>query len=867
MSVPKPSANLEGHCAVVRDGTLYFLSGDAFQSLELKKHARWRKEKSGVPVKGAACVQAGNDDLYVIGGTTTDDNYSGLQRYSFSSKSWETLPLVVDVMQGRTEHSAAYLQDSNSIFVYAGSQPEAPSYLSSQTFLISLEKGNNIQAFTSMGAPTANLPILLPFNSSHAVMAGGSPLSNEIWLFSTAGGFERFPVDTAGPLDGASRGTIIDGSDGSKVLQIYDFSASPNNVTQIVLLGEDGQPGYTGQPVGSQQRRKRDLTLQDWPEYDDSNAPTQTRSDCGVAQSADNVAIVAGGSEEMPLAMFDQDENSWVDADKFFSSRQQPLQASQSSRVSASTPTATSSASASATDTANPIAGDGKAHDRMLRTLGITLGVLCGIAAVFIIVLLYLRWRKMQQRKREGYLDEKNGEARMSFQDRGASFMKEAGGSINEISPPPPKPWYGQSNDSQDGSRSSLAIIAGKFGNKRNTNGHAPKQSYDSTTPLRRGKSSRSQPERVEMVDIEKRPPPVERKPLPRTAGTADATVGATGASLLGADLANQEVSDRRNRSSGWSKYFATSHPTGSDGLGHLPSAYLKPDAQSDGSFYSTDRHISQPSRIPSSALVPPLDIDFSKTIDGQRLSHVTSGSPAFNDSREDLARRGSVGNLGVPEGQKGLIVDPGRPRSQSESLASSYNRSTMSSNLTSDFFADSGATPWTPTSTSFKDHLISRPPSSNYTNSIYEQRVPSRGKSAGFFPGPGTSYRPSRTKMSHNAAPSSEWASPQAKPAALALHRPAEDRESTMTVFPKGTPSAYYGDPQPQARPGAAAPSTLAPQRPPEARESTMTLFPKGVNSTYYAERQPLSGPTKPVNSDLGWLNLGLNNGSQTRL
>lgn len=827
MSVPKPSANLDGHCAVVRDQTLYFLSGNSFQSLELKKHAEWKKEKAGVPVTGATCVQAGNDELYVVGGTTDDDSYSGLQRYSFSSKSWTTLPLVVDVMRGRTDHSAVYLEDSNSIFVYAGSQPDAPSFLSSQTFLISLEQGNNIQAFTSMGAPTANLPILLPFNSSHAVMAGGSPINTEIWLFSTAGGFAQFPVDTTGPIKGAARGTIIDGSDGSKVLQVYDFTPSPNNVTQIVLLGAGGQPASTGQTVGSQGRRKRDLTLQDWPAYDDENAPTATRSDCAVAQAASNVAVVAGGSEKMPIAMFNQDENSWIDVDKFFSSRQQPLRPSSTSDGSASTPTSSPSASASASDAPNPVAGNGSAHNRMLRTLGITLGVLCGIAAIFIIVLLWLRWRKLKKRKQEGYLDEKNGETRLSFQDRGASFMKEAGGSMSDLQAPPSKPWNGQ-NDSQDGSRSSLAIIAGKF-NKRNTNGHAAKPSYDSTTPLRRGKSNAStHPERVELVDIEKRPPPVERKALPRSAGSADATAGVTGASLLGADLANNEMSDRRNRSSGWSKYFATSQPTGADGLGHLPSAYLKPDTKSDGSFYSNDRGVSQPSRIQSSALIPPLDIDFSRTVDGQRLSHVTSGSPAFNDSREDLARRGSVGNVGVHEGQKGTIVDPSRPRSQSESLASSYNRSTMSSNMTSEFFNDSGATPWTPTSTSFKDHLISRPPSSNYTNSIHEARVPSRGKSAGFFPGSGTSYRPARTKMSHTAAPSSEWASPQAKPAALET-----------------------------------------PQRPAEGRESTMTVFPKGVSSTYYSERdkQQIAGAGKPVNSDLGWLNLGLNNNSQSRL
>ena len=391
------------------------------------------------------------------------------------------------------------------------------------------------------------------------------------------------------------------------------------------------------------------------------------------------------------------------------------------------------------------------------------------------------------------------------------------------------------------------------------------------------------------MVDIEKRPLPVERKPLPRAAGTADATAGVTGASL-GADLANQEVSDRRNRSSGWSKYFATSQPTGSDGLGHLPSAYLKPGAAEDGSFYSSG--VSQPSRIPSSALVPPLDIDFSKTIDGQRLSHVTSGSPAFNDSREDLARRGSMGALTIPEGQKGTIVDPNRPRSQSESLASSYNnRSTMSSNLTSDFFNDSGASPWTPTTTSFRDHMVSRPPSSNYTNSIYEARVPSRGKGAGFFPGSGASYRPAKSKMSFSAAPSSEWASPQAHGGA-----PQLPRESTMTVFPRdfddnAPPTSGLPPPQlptinaPQpprestmtvmprdfddnvpAPPGWAPPHgqdfALPPPKEKEGRESTMTVFPKGVPSAYYASAPPKG----QAQSDLGGFNFGLNN-SSTRL
>ena len=303
-----------------------------------------------------------------------------------------------------------------------------------------------------------------------------------------------------------------------------------------------------------------------------------------------------------------------------------------------------------------------------------------------------------------------------------------------------------------------------------------------------------------------------------------------------------------RSRSSGWSKYFATSGPTGPNGISHLPAAYLKPhtaSATTYGSEYSNSHTPSLPSRIPSSALVPPLDIDFSRTIDGQRLSHVTSGSPSFSDSREDLARNGSSTNLTL--GQKGLIVDPNSDRRSQISghSLSSYNRTTISSNLTNDFFNDSGNTPWTPVSTTFKDLVNnSRPTSSNYTNSVIEPRVPSRGKgSGGFFPGAGTSYRPAaKTKLGSTAAPTSDWAAPnpatthtttgaqQAPPPGLKITKPAEDRDSTMTVFPRGVPSAYYAN-RMDAR-----------KSPPPAQRSNQ----------------------KAMVSDMSWLNLGLGSGNQ---
>jgi len=813
MSAPIPPSDLEGHCSTIYDETLYVLSPDSFLSLPLKEKAKWSQRPMGVPVMGPACVQAGEGadaGLYVIGGKTSKSGYNGMQKYNFAQQSWETLPVSVDVLSSRTDHSAAYIADTQQILVYAGSQPDAYSYLSSQTFLVSTQSPYELLAFTS-SAPPGNLPLLQTWDTGHAVMLGGSDFNTEIYTFGPSDGWLPLGTNLTGPLDPSARATLIDGSDGSKVLQMYDMSTNPNSVSQVVLLGAGGQTAYTGQTVGtapSSRKRKRDLTLDSWPPYNDNNAPSVTRTDCGVAQGSDGMAVISGGSSEAPVAIFNQDRNSWVDVDKFFDSKQQqPLKPTKSSSVAKSTPSSTMSSSPTSSTTAAATSGSGEsAHDRMLRTLGITLGVLCGIAAVFIAVLLFLRWRKLKKRKQEGYLDEKNDGARMSFADRGASFMKEAGGSINGLAPPN-KAWNDSQNTSNNGSHSSLAIIAGKFGgNKRSTSGHEPKASYDSTAPFFK-ETNGGEP--MEMVSLDEKR--VERKPLP--GGPPPAPPALYGPNLTPSD-ANRMSTDsgRGNRSSGWSKYFATSQPTGPNGISHLPSAYAQTNKLSDASLYSNDRNMSQVSQIPSSALVPPLDIDFSKTVDGQRLSHVTSGSPAFNDSREDLARGGS--NL-APQGQQGLIVDPYSRRSGTENIA------TLST-TTSVYNHDSNPTPWTPTSTSFKDHLVSRPPSSVYAPS--EPRVPSRGKNGGgFFPGSGTSYRPStRSKMGSNAAPSGEWASPT-KPLSVPnrFSKPAEDRDSTVTVFPKGVPSAYY------------------------------------------AGRDKDSEQAKPVNSDLGWLNLGLGGGS----
>lgn len=905
MPIPEPKQALEGHCSAIDNNTLYVYSPSGLQSLQLKENATWVEEKSGKSVTGATCVKATSGDdpaLYVIGGETDDEEYTGLQRYVFGTKSWETLSPPGFDLRGRTNHSAAYLSHPEAILVYAGSTPEAPSLLSSQTFLISTTEPYNIESFVSGSAAPANQPILLPWNERQAVMTGGSSFSNVIYTFDRESGWQQLGTNLTEPLEPGVRANVIQGIDGSKVLQTYDMASSPNKITQTVLLLAGGETAPNGQIIGqksSSNNQKRDLTLEDWPNYNSTNAPSASRSDYAVAQDPEGMVVLSGGNEDEPVAMFDQNENSWVDAGKFFGAQkmenQQPLMPSTTSE---STPSATSSAEPEASTTVASITGGPTAHEKSMRTLGITLGTLCGIAALVLIALLYLRWRKSKKAKiaaAAGNDDEKrdrNGE-RLSFVDRGASFMKEAGGSATDLGAPPRHRF----EPNAAGSHSSLAIIGGKFGNKRNS--QAPRGSFESTTNLVKDKNGG---EPMEMMDIGEKnnhlSPHGNNAPIP--------------------SLNVLAASPEDRRTSGWSKYFSTSQPKE---LEHMPAAYTK-DRESVASQWpsSNAQSTSDVSRIPSSILVPPLDVDFSKTVDGQRLSNVIAHSPSFADSREDLASRGST-----VQGQQGQIEDGDRPISGTNTV-SSYDRSTMSS----DYYNNMSTinSPWTP----FSNGNEQRPTSSVYTESIADRRIPSRAArsqgGSGFFPGSGNTPRvPAKLKISHEPKESAEWPSANGaskdspllnSPPAMrspAYPPPAHDRASTATVFPHQAPgnrwtanvskdtlmSLEFAPPRAPglmggAKPAAARDSTVTvfpnedssgnwsanskanlgdELKPPGAlgdarvandRDSTLTMFPRGVPSAYYANRpkevDDAEAGKKPMDSDMSWLNLGDNAG-----
>ncbi|KAK8196544.1 hypothetical protein M8818_006709 [Zalaria obscura] len=891
MSAPEPKATLEGHCSAINDNTLYVLSPDSFQALPLKENATWSSLPTGESVTGPACVMGvpnGDESqaaLYVVGGTSSDSNYAGLQRYFFANQTWETLTPPTMDMQGRTNHSAAYLNDTSSILVYAGSTPQSESDLSSQTFVLSATAPWAIEAFTSK-APPANLPILLPWNSSHAVMTGGSETNTEIFTFGPDEGWQQLNTNLSDPLATGVKATLIEGSDGSKVLETFDMSSSPNKVSQIVLLGAGGKTAATGTTVGSSKssksksklksqsrKRKRDLTIANWPTYNSTLAPTVTRSDFSVAQDSSGMAVVSGGNDESPVVLFNQQKNAWIDNGLFFEGESNNNQVTLSSSTStASTSTATSSATSSATASSTVAAASSSgtsSKSHMLRVLGITLGVLFGIAALFIIALLYFRWRK-QKRKRDNYVDEKDA-GRLSFADRGASFMKEAGGSVAnlEMQQPPRKPFVPGSNNS---SHNSFAIIAGKFGPNK---GGQPRQreSFESTTRLVRNVQSP-----MELTDIgEKSQDNTYLKPVARDEPHPPAAYD------------EDEPEGKRKRSSGWSRYFANNDPS-------LPSAYNQSQHTSASALsnYADSQIPSMPSRIPSSVLVAPLDIDFSRHFD-RPISRVASASPAISHSGErgdsyfDVQPQSATVHR---QSENTVLSDLLADRDHDDDHDHTRSPSALSSHFGSsedDYFPNdsSAASEWTPVSTG-QAKVVEAPttagapraPSSQYSASVYpsvyDPRL-TRGASSGgggFWPNYSRDYsreyRPtSRTKPS---TPTRGEFAPPVKSTAIeeesvgdresAMMRESMMRDSVSTMFPQGDGrmQGYYPrrDSAPRGPGHQRAMSTglqVPGGRGSIMRDSVSTMFPRGdgtMEPGYYQGARQSQGHQRAMSTGL---------------
>lgn len=441
MSAPKPPVALKNQCSIVHDGVIYVYSPDAFQTLELKEGAQWKQETNGVSVKGAVCVKGGVDGdnsktaLYVVGGAAnaSSSDYPGLQRFSITDKSWQTITPAVKVTQNRHNHGAAYMNTSSSILVYAGSQDSGYDGLSSETFVLETYPPYRVLAYSSTAPPTKK-PIMLPWSEDRAFMAGGSSTNVNLFTFGPQDGWQDLGLSLPAPLPDSSvaQSAILTLDDNSKILQTFNLGQDVPNITSNVLLNAGGQLASFGETVGGSvptstptasagggSKAKRDVFLNTYPSYNNSLAPSSSRTDFDLVQGENGLAAFVGGSTDS-VAFFNQTGNSWISTTSILGKQE-----------AISTPSTTQSpASASATSTPSSPAGSSSHKTNGLAILGGVLGGICGLAAILIIILLWLRSvRRKRERaeKQSGYGDDKKRSGEYNFEEQGLQPLARQG--------------------------------------------------------------------------------------------------------------------------------------------------------------------------------------------------------------------------------------------------------------------------------------------------------------------------------------------------------------------------------------------------------------------------------------------------------
>ncbi|KUI63171.1 hypothetical protein VP1G_10298 [Cytospora mali] len=638
MGQPQPKVALNGICSVLYNNTLYAYSADAFQSLELETGAEWQTLKQGEAVSGAACVGS-SSGLYVVGGTGGSDGYKGLQKYTYATGTWESITPVVAVTENRTDHGAVYLEGSDSIVVYAGSQDGVTGY-STQTFSIAASEPYSVLAYESEGAPPTNKPILLAWSDQQAVMVGGSATNTEVMLFTVGSGWSNSGATLASPLKTGSdpwQAALVTGDDGSKNLYTFDMSVSPNVANRTVLVNQNGAPVTDAVAITKRsdedgwaeeyglERRTVSLTQSTWPTYNSTYASTATRSDYSSAGSSDGQVVIAGGNTEDVLCIFNARANSWVNATELLVSEQKPLSLSSTSMATSSSATATStsfSGTLSATNTAETTAAAGTSSSKGSSSsssglssngvLGAVLGSVGGVLVFLMLVYCQIRKRK----RRQDFIQA--GHARRSS---GLSGEPEKDGMAMATESFPRSPtngtfMRGHQPKGSTGSFSSMAILMGRnketsvegggrpsFGNNRSAMGH--------TGPMP--------------------PPPTYLSPDARDEKGVSFAADTVDPRVPSRVPADQQEGVRR--SSGWNRYWSgdsaalniLGYGNGGQQNGQQNS---RNTVASEGSHYSNDRSINPLHRITQdSVTVPPLNVD-----GRPRFNRVNSASPTISN-------------------------------------------------------------------------------------------------------------------------------------------------------------------------------------------------------------------------------------------
>ena len=639
--------------------------------------------------------------LYIVGGTSNSSDYQGLQRFTFANGTWETLKPSVPVTQSRLYHSATYLNTSDSILVFAGTQ-DGSKQASSQTFTIQASSPYLVTAYQAIAPPAIN-PLLIPWTESKAIYVGGSETNTKAMIFSPSTTWVDSNATLAQPFYNTSniKAIVINGDDASKTLFTFDMTTSPNQVNRTILIDGNGNPVQNAEPIvstrdlemdgweeSSAKRVKRDLTVADWPAYNGTLVPSSTRTTYSVCRDQSGLVVISGGNEEDVLCMFKARDNCWVNATaKLVSNAQVSAQAGLGSATSttASTASATSTASSSSA-TASSATGSPAFP---VKILGAVLGSIVGVALILLGILLLLRWRRKRrhyidaghQRRSSGIPDEKDG---LEFADRGLPQMSSA------------RQFRNHEPQTSQGSFSSMAILMGRVGGHKRggDKGNGSLGSDSSSQFNKKYKTAISKPipqERPTQVFAtptrEKENPFADDKAAPTPRPQGNSRGGRRGST---------------RRSSGWNRYWSGGSAMNILGFGSKRTTYEGSDRSSE-SQYSDYRLPSQVTQ--TSAMVPPLKI-------GERpeLNRVASGSPtiANSSSKFPLTREMS-----------GTIE-----RHASMSSLSSYNddrHDAFSSGIPASIHEQQST--WNPVDK--QDWAIGRAYSNAYTESQYDRTLP----------------------------------------------------------------------------------------------------------------------------------------------
>lgn len=529
-----------------------------------------------------------NSALWIVGGSSPTSDYPGLQKFSFGSNTWETIVPVVNVTQDRQNHASVFLNSSSEILIYAGSQ-DGSNKPTTQTFLVSTIAPYNVVSWGAQNTPVIS-PNLLQWNESAAITLGGSENDTSIYQFTKTAGWVQLGTSLSAALSASEKCTLVQVTDNSKVLNIYDMGVSPNQVSQVVLQNADGIIASVGQTVvnATATRKRKRVALNAWPSYNSTFAPTATRTSYSLAQDDAGTVAIAGGNTQDPVALFNEPSNAWIDSTHFFG-----LDATVTSTpTSSATPSSTSSTSASTTSSAAAAPTGGSSHPKTSVILGATLGSILGVIVLLILALLLLRYKKKKHIAAAAAAEDEK--KRMSFADRGAPFMMEAGGAVNK---------RGSGYD-------SLAILGGKVGPgySRNLNTAGSDSSTTNLVPPQRWDASMG--------------------PIPG---------GATPPEVVEGQYLRPGVNEGQKRSSGWSRYFSGVGLDGADQRsrksGHLSAGRLSshlapsPRVSQDASHYSaSEPDLMHDCNTHGPTIVPELNLN--PQWNASRVNNVVTGKP-----------------------------------------------------------------------------------------------------------------------------------------------------------------------------------------------------------------------------------------------